>query len=233
MSGMAQSITARSKGWPARSTRWIASRPPPAHDVSKPALVVPDQRALRGGVLAVGGRLDRDGIGRRQVDLHGGAGARRGDGRDDTAVLPHEPVDNRRAQAGSRLTLGGEKRIEHAGGGLFVHTHALIAHLDEDVAVVARAQWGGVGEDVGTPRAHGDAAAVRHGVAGVDGEVEEDLLELTSIADDAQVRGRGGLEDDLLGQGAREHGGDVADDVGEAQGAAHAGGGAADGQQLA
>ena len=59
----------------------------------------------------------------------------------------------------------------------------------------------GRGVELETVRRDGQDAAERHRVAGVDGEVEQHLLELAGIADDRRERGgQGKAEIDLLAE---------------------------------
>ena len=86
-----------------------------------------------------------------------------------------------------------EERLERVRERLGVHSVAGVRDLEKDV--VARLHRD-VAERAGTERhvhgAHGQPAALGHRVAGVDGEVDEDLLDLPRVGLHApEVRDRG------------------------------------------
>ena len=99
------------------------------------------------------------------------------------AGLPRETVDHGEAEAGALADrLGREERLEHLGGEFGGHADAGVGHAEGEILarrhVVAR---GGMAVEpfvVGLDR---DAAAVGHGVAGVDAEVQQRVLELWRV----------------------------------------------------
>ncbi len=94
---------------------------------------------------------------------------------------------------------GGEERFEDLGAGLGVHADAGIADLERGVGAGL-----GPGMSLAEVVVHrscsdgdGDAAAVGHGVSGVDTEIHQDLLELPGVgADDAGMAAPLELESD-------------------------------------
>jgi len=94
-------------------------------------------------------------------------------------VLLHQPIHGGQAQAGALpRRLGGEERLEHVRARLLVHADPGVAHREADVlARSARpprlALILGQVHPAGLDAQH---AAIRHRVAGIGDEVEEDLL---------------------------------------------------------
>ncbi len=104
--------------------------------------------------------------------------------------------------------LGGEERLEDAGERGRVHARAVVldgeddprARLDDLAADLE------VADDVLGARADGDVAPVGHGVAGVDREVEEHLLELARVdEDDRRGRFEARAQLDVLADQAAQH----------------------------
>src|SRR5579885_2827727 len=79
---------------------------------------------------------------------------------DPAAAVLDRPLDHCQAQAGP-FRLGGEERLEDAGTVFLGDAATGVPHLDADLAAPA-----GFGP-------HGQRAAVRHGLAGVDDKVEQ------------------------------------------------------------
>src|ERR1700730_659808 len=107
---------------------------------------------------------------------------------DEAAALLDDAVDGGEAEAGSRAgLLGGEERFEDAGLGGGFHTVAGVGNGDDHVVSTLdrRMEMGVLAVDEKILRIDGELAAERHGVAGVDGEIEEDLLELAGVGFDA------------------------------------------------
>ncbi len=162
------------------------------------------QRALRGdrrrpfGILAIMAR---------KIEAHRRALIEFGIDPDLAAGLPYEAVDHGEAEPGALAErLGGEERIEstldHVGG----HAGAGVGHAERNVlswlefalagAVLVKPAVGGF---------DGDAAAFRHGVAGVDAEVEQRVLELRSVDQRRpQTARRDNLHGDLRADGAAD-----------------------------
>src|SRR3989338_369136 len=91
---------------------------------------------------------------------------------DGAAVLLDDAVADGQAQAGAPAGgLGGEEGVVDLAQVLRGDADAGVADLDLDAAVVVAG-------------ADGELAALRHGVAGVDQQVQEDLLELAGVAAD-------------------------------------------------
>src|SRR5207302_3226740 len=90
-----------------------------------------------------------------------------------SAALVHDAVNSRKAQAGSFARfLGGEKRLEDARTDFRRHASAGIADIEANV--IARDDSllrQGIGLQSSIRSADGDLAAVRHGIARVDGQV--------------------------------------------------------------
>jgi hypothetical protein len=168
-------------------------------DLALPALVLgrggrPAARE-RGGLVAGGDQHGKRGpkpwLG---VDLRGPAG------------LGDDAVDRGQPEAGAMaLGLGGEEGLEGAVDGGLVHARAGVGDTQPDVAARPQAGPGlGVG-GVGFQVVGLDAElpAARHGVAGVDGEVHQHLLELAPVGlDEPQLGVAADLEVDVLTEGA-------------------------------
>ncbi len=116
----------------------------------------------------------------------------------------------------SPTPLVGEKEFEDFAEGLFIHAAARVSHAQE--CVTAR-----LGPGVGLAillinphilRLDGNLAAGGHGVAGVDAEVHQDLLDLSRIGtDDPQVMTGKEVECDVLTDHASDHLHQVGDHV--------------------
>ena len=150
--------------------------------------ILRDQHRLRAAPrLRRRGPGDRGGHGlvhARQVDLEGRSPPRLGIHGDEPARLLHDPVHGGEPQPGSFAGfLCREKRLEDAGLGLLVHADARIRHGQHDVPTRARFH-----HHVG--RLDGQPPSPRHRVAGVDRQIDDDLLELPGIRlHSAQVGG--------------------------------------------
>ena len=99
------------------------------------------------------------------------------------ARLPHETVDHRQTEPGALADgLGGEERIEHASDDLGRHAGAVVRHAQRDV--LAGRQLAVSGGPLVEPLVGGldrQAATIGHGVARVDAQVEQRVLELRRI----------------------------------------------------
>jgi hypothetical protein len=127
---------------------------------------------------------------------------------DVPAVAGDDAVHDRQAEAGAAAdVLGREERLEHVLQRGLVHAHAGV--LDADLH--ARAERV-VGVAVAGVHAQGQHAAPRHGVAGVDAEVEQRLLQLRRLAADVQLRLDVELELDVADQRARDEPAEVLDE---------------------
>jgi len=106
------------------------------------------------------------------------------------------------------LEPGGEERLEDAQLGFVVHADAVIADGEHDVVAGGERRVGArevfVKGDVGG--LDGELTALRHGVAGVHGDVHDDLVDLARIgADRAQRRAWNHDQIDVLADHAGEH----------------------------
>ncbi len=128
-------------------------------------------------------------------------------------ALVHDAVD--RGQAQTRpvaALLGGEERLEEALFHLGGHALAGVGHGKLEVMSGWQVALGL--RDLGLPGGERQGAAGGHGVAGVDDQVEDHLLELAEVHVDRAI-GRGELEVQpaVLADEAPQHGLQVADHV--------------------
>ena len=209
-----------------------SSRTAASSSTSQHGLVAGQRRqGLDGG--ATGGDVVGDG----EQEAEGGAAAGLAGHLDVAVALGDDAVHRREAEAGALARLlGGEERLEGARPRRLVHAAAGVGDLehevvaggggDEDAAVVL------VQLDVGGP--DGERAALGHGVAGVDGEVEQHLPELARIgAQLAELRIEEQAQLDVLADHAAEQLGDVLDDAVEVQDLGLEDALAAEGEELA
>ena len=213
-----------------------------AGDLAQGVFVFGDQDSPAGAAAGIALVWRRFGGGA----LPGGGGQQQGDGGavawfgvdpDVAAGLGDDAVDSGQAQAGSlALGLGGVERLAGAGDDLGRHPGAGVADGHGDVAAGRQVvPEGGVGlVDLGVGGLDGQGPAAGHGVAGVDGEVDQDLLDLAGVGGDGgQVAGQVGGELDVLAEGPLEQLADVGDEVVEVQDAGLDDFPAGEGQQLA
>src|SRR5208283_1835682 len=96
---------------------------------------------------------------------------------DRAAMLLNDTVRDGKTEAGAFVrTLGGEEGIVDAAEMLGRDAVAGIRYVDLDGAAFP-------------PRANFQSASARHGVAGVEEEIQEDLLELARVAVDGRQAG--------------------------------------------
>ncbi len=97
-----------------------------------------------------------------------------------SAGLPHEAIDHRQAEAGALADrLGGEKWIEGARDHVGRHAGAVVG--DAERQILAGRQVAVLGCAFVEPFVGGldrDTAAFRHGVARIDAQIEQCVLEL-------------------------------------------------------
>ena len=174
----------------------------------------------------------------RQVDRESGALSRLALDEDETAGLGDDAIDGRKPQPGARADLlGGEKRLEDAFQ-IFLRD-ARCRYRDTSICDVMAGRHGLVAaadrrlvDDIGG--ADGQGAAIRHGVARVDGEIDDDLLELALIdLDEAEVAAMHDLELDVLADEAAQQMRQIRERVGDVEDARLQGLLAREGQQLA
>ena len=129
----------------------------------------------------------------REVNAHGWC---RHPARSDphlAAGLLGETIDHRKPKASALADgLGREKRLEGARHDIGRHARAGVGYADRDILArlhVALARAAVIDTDVGG--LDGELAAVGHGVAGIDAQVEDRVLKLVRIA---QARPEAGHE---------------------------------------
>ena len=130
--------------------------------------------------------------------------------------LAHEAIDLAQAQAGAAARhLGGEEGLEGALQRTPVHAAAGIGDGDQHVlpGLERLGHRLGIGlVEIGVGGLDGHLAAFGHGVARVDGEVQDRRLELVLVGEgEPQPAGQHGLERDRLAQGAAQQFGRVGD----------------------
>jgi hypothetical protein len=130
-------------------------------------------------------------------------------------VLLDAAEDRGQAQTGPLAgRLGSEEGLEDPRLHVLGHSRAAVGHREKHVAthvgIPMQSQVARVEHDF--LRLDGEASPPGHGVAGVDGQVEHDLLELAGIDLDPTQRGEEqGGEHDVLANQAPEHGLHAAD----------------------
>ncbi len=138
---------------------------------------------------------------------------------DGTAVLGDDLVDHREAEAGAAVLSGKEgveDTVEVMGGDAI----AFVLHLDEDAIA-------------GPKGAEQHLPPSRHGLDGVDGEVEDDLRELLFIAEQTrQAAGSVAAEGDAFPAGVAHQFDHVVEDLGNVDGAAFGRAGAGEIEQV-
>src|SRR5579885_884681 len=122
------------------------------------------------------------------------------------AGLLHKPVDHGQAEPGALAgRLGGEERLEDPPLDLLTHAHAGVAHRELDIFPGRRV---GMILDIvlaqdNVVRFDGQRAAARHGVARVDGQIQQHVLQQVAIGPDRpQIRPRRNHDINGLAQGA-------------------------------
>src|SRR5438034_6444302 len=135
-------------------------------------------------------RLPELGGDRGKLQVEASAAARPAIDLDGATMLLNDTVSDRQAEARPFVrSLGGEKWIVNAMDMLRIDAVSAVHHIDPNTAVVLNR-----GVDLQHP-------ARRHGVAGVDEQVQENLLQLAGIAGDGRrgsVQGRADLQARLL-----------------------------------
>ncbi|MCY1460604.1 hypothetical protein D9M71_781750 [compost metagenome] len=100
--------------------------------------------------------------------------------------MPHKAVDHRQAKAGALADrLGGEEGLKGALHHCFGHAHAGVFNADTQKLASGQAPLSGFGAlhfDIGATDAQG--AAKRHGVTGVDAQVEQRVFQLLCVYSD-------------------------------------------------
>ncbi len=150
-------------------------------------IVLDDQDAARIHAQARGRRILlaplHAGVGARQVDLDRGADPRLALDLDAAARLLDEAVDHGEAQAGAApRTLGGEEGLEDALDHRLLHAAAGVGDRQHHAIAVGRVV------DVAGLDGQ-DAALVGHGVAAIDGEIDQRRFDLGRIDEGAPQAG--------------------------------------------
>ena len=165
-------------------------------------------------VVSAAARRARGHLDARQEDAERRALAQLAVDPDMPAALVHDAV-HRGEPEPRAVVLGGEEGLEEVRLHVRVHADARIRHLEHHVR--ARLEPGPrrlVLADHAIGRLDGQAPAIRHGVARIDGEVQEHLLDLAGIGrHGSQVRRGHGDELDRLAEEPIEHRVQVADDA--------------------
>ena len=152
---------------------------------------------------------------RQQQGHRGAAGLATADAH-AAARLLGEAIHHRHAQAAAHAELlGGEEGLEDPRQGAAVHAHAVVG--DGDLHVVAGRDFevgGGVHVEVLEGRFDAQLAPVGHRVAGVEGQVEEGVLELVGVHHGHQAGlAAGGGHRDGAGQRATDQLGHAEDQL--------------------
>lgn len=156
---------------------------------------------------------------------------------DGSAVLFDDIEDGGEADAGAMVVgFSGKEPLEDMGLDCLGDAGAGIGDLEVDIATWG--QWGGrSGGGVGEGKVggtEGENTPVGHGIAGVDAEVEQHLVEAGGISGHRpQVRVAGSGDMQVAGEGIAGHAGEVVDETGAVDGAFDAFAAAGEAEQLA
>src|SRR6185437_5133882 len=122
-----------------------------------------------------------------QPDLYGRAAPQLAFNGDVAAGLRDESIDLAQTQAGAVSDLlGGEKRVERPRDGFLIHSRAGVGDGYQDVTAIRRSI--GAGDDGPAIRIgcfNRERATIEHGVARVDGKVEQGIIQLVRIDEHA------------------------------------------------
>ena len=127
------------------------------------------------------------------------------------AMLRHQPVDGREAETGAAAPrFGREEGLEAPSKNLVAHAVTVVADRESHSLTVAR-----------RPRDHldGDDPAVRHGVASVGAEVDDDLPNSADVGMNARRRLDAKIDGDRLGKQTPQRGSEVSNELTEVDGA--------------
>ena len=143
-----------------------------------------------------------------QEDVEGGAAAEFAVHLDMAAGELDDAADGGQAEAGPfARSLGGEQGLEDACPDIGGHADAGVADGQQDIGAGAGVIGLGIGFVERDIVGHdGEPAAFGHGVAGVDGQVQDHLLHLPRIdLDRFQCRGEDGGQQDVVADQAAQH----------------------------
>ncbi len=215
----------------------------PRDDAPDAVLVLHDEDRLRArrrrcGLGAAPGPRLRPGPG--QVDGEAGAGAGLAVHEDAAAVLLDDALHGGQPQPGALAAgLRGEEGVEDPVQRVGVHAGAVVAHGEAHVGARLEGlqdrtrRVRDVRRDLDIGRLHGERAAAGHGVPGVDGQVDEDLLRLDRVDEHGmQVLLQRQLHRDVLPEERGQHRLLLGDGGGEVHDLALDGLAAAEGQEL-
>src|SRR5580704_1736581 len=171
-----------------------------------------------------------------QVDFESGSAAQLAEDPDVAATLLDDSVDPGKPEPGAFCAFGGEEGFEDVGLSFYVHAHAGVADSQHHVFARLKGRVNAgvfvVEGDVGGLDCEFSAGG--HGVAGIDGEVHDDLLDLAGIgAHRAETRARHHDQVDVFANHAVEHFQVFGDDAVEIENARSQHLLAAEGEQLA
>src|ERR1041384_4716369 len=193
--------------WP-WSALWIQWRTPSSSSASR-MVSSPWDRAIAARVTGAGSARAPARGGGGEVDLDRRPLPRLALHRDEAVALLDDPVHHREAEPGPLAErLGGEERLEEVGADLGRHAAAGIGHGEEHVGTPRRnlvVLLGGRGQ-LHVPGLDRHPAAFGHGVARVDDQVHDRLLQLSRIRlDRVESRAQGHLQLDVLADHPAEH----------------------------
>src|ERR1700674_1744624 len=158
------------------------------------------------GILCSGGIFPA--IDSRKIGTAGDIVLRLDVGQDKAAALFHDAIHHGKAEASALSTFGGEERLEDARLGFVVHANAGVADGKHDVVARGERRVSTsevlVEGDVGS--LDGELAALRDGIARINGKVHDDLVDLAGIgADRADCGAWNHDQIDILADHAGKH----------------------------
>ena len=152
-------------------------------------------------------------------------------------TLADDAIDGGESQAGPFADLlGGEKRLKNAGARGFVHSAAGVLDRQERIIHGARLKIDATRIHIqqGIAGSDGQLPPLRHGVARIDGQVQEHLLDLAGIGlHQPKIGGQIGDKIDVFADKASEHLLEVGDEIIEVEDLRSQQLFAAEGQELA
>src|SRR5258708_39236319 len=123
-----------------------------------------------------------------KVKREAGAHARRAVHGDAATTLAHDRIDGGKAESRPHVwSLRRVKWLERTRTSGRVHSRACIAHDERDIPAGRNADDGRVIQREVSPLGlEREDTAVRHGIARVDGEIYQHLLDLAGVGDDGE-----------------------------------------------
>ena len=151
-----------------------------------------------------------------EIELENGAFSEFAVAPDKSLALLDDSVDHGEPEAGSLAgRLGGEEGLEQPGFGFFAHAHARVGDGQQNVSAGRHQRMSGdvLGGEINVGRLQRELTSVGHGVAGIDDEIHDDLLNLRVVdLDHPQAIGEGGRDFDILAHQVRCHPGNFSQD---------------------